>query len=135
MKLHPVWAAMLLYLCTSCDPASTRLRQFQVQGERLYQENCSNCHQPDGSGLARLYPPVNDPNLLQHADRIVCAIRYGVNGPITIGGKTFDQPMVAVDRLSDLEIAEIITYMTTTWGGWERITEPDSVRLMSERCR
>ncbi|NJM93541.1 MAG: cytochrome c [Cytophagales bacterium] len=29
-------------------------------GERLYQEYCSSCHQPDGSGVPGMYPPVKE---------------------------------------------------------------------------
>ena len=120
----------IVMMLMSCDPSAVKLRQFAVQGEQLYLENCSQCHQTDGTGLALLYPPLADNELLSRPDRIACAIRYGAEGPKEIGGKTFNQPMAAVEKLTDLEVAEIITYLTTTWGGSKQIIEADTVQQL-----
>lgn len=127
--------ATMALLTASCDPASVRKRQFVVQGERLYLENCSNCHQPDGSGLALLYPPLNDPEIVNQPQRIACAIRNGVAGEKQIAGKKFNQPMSAIDNLTDLEIAEIITFLTTTWGQGHQTTEAKTVQELIDNCR
>ena len=42
------------FSCTS-DP---KFDQYFVQGEKLYLQHCSNCHQKGGEGLGLLYPPV-----------------------------------------------------------------------------
>ena len=122
-------------LLIACDPAAVKLRQFAVQGEQLYLENCSQCHQADGEGLALLYPPLADDELLSRPDRIACAIRYGADGPKEIGGKTFNQPMAAVEKLTDLEVAEILTFLTTSWGRNQQITEADTVQQLVKNCR
>lgn len=124
-----------ILMLNGCDPYAVRLSQFTVQGKQLYMENCSQCHQVDGKGLSLLYPPLADEELLSHTDRIACAIRYGVSGPKEIGGKIFNQPMAAVEILTDLEIAEIITFLTTTWGGHSQLTDADTVRQLVNKCR
>ncbi|NQZ78447.1 MAG: cytochrome c, partial [Ekhidna sp.] len=35
-----------------------RLKQYRVQGAKIYATYCANCHQQDGKGLASLYPPL-----------------------------------------------------------------------------
>ena len=134
-KVHcGITSLAILMLLMACDPAAVKLRQFTVQGEQLYLENCSQCHQADGKGLALLYPPLADQELLSRPDRIACAIRYGANGPREISGKIFNQPMAAVENLTDLEVAEIITYLSATWGGSQRIIEADTVQLLVKKC-
>src|SRR5690606_41839566 len=43
-------------------------------------------------------------------------IRNGISGPITVNGIEFVQPMPGIPTLTDLEIAEIMTYIYNTWG-------------------
>jgi cytochrome c551 len=42
-------------------------------------------------------------------------MKYGSDGNLTVNGKTFVQPMPGVASLTDLEIAEIATYIYNTW--------------------
>lgn len=101
------FAAMLL---TSCgDP---KFDQYFVQGGKLYTRHCSNCHQADGKGLGLLYPPVDVSDFMDnHIDETLCLMKYGVSGEITVNGKVFNKPMPGVPSLTDLEIAEIATYI------------------------
>ncbi len=135
MKLRIPSIFLISIALTSCDSASPRLRQFQVQGERLYEQHCSNCHQPDGSGLASLYPPLRIDTLVTSPARIACAVHYGVKDTLEIGGKIYRQPMAALERLTDLEIAEIITFLSTRWGTKSNTTEPMEIRQMLQNCR
>jgi cytochrome c551 len=102
---------------STADTSSIKFRQYYVQGEKLYQKHCSNCHQKDGTGLGLLYPPLAKSDYLeQNFDSVICLIRYGRSGPIIVNGKKFDQPMPPIPALGDLEIAEITTYIYNTWG-------------------
>ncbi|MFA0963086.1 cytochrome c [Roseivirga sp. BDSF3-8] len=111
------------------DPAeqrrtTIRMRQYKIQGKTLYNTECAQCHQEDGSGFAQLYPPLKDSDYLQESPgRTICLIKNGLSGEITVNGKTYSQAMPAHDLLTDLEIAEIMTYLYTEWG------TPDQQRL------
>jgi cytochrome c551 len=43
-------------------------------------------------------------------------LKYGINGPMIVNNVEFNQPMPANPDLTDLEIAEILTYIGNTWG-------------------
>jgi len=89
-----------------------KMRQYIANGKILYQENCSNCHQPDGSGLGQLYPPLVDSDfMLEDVERTICIIKNGVKGEIMVNGQLFNQEMPPNPYLTNLEAAQIATYI------------------------
>jgi len=89
-----------------------RLKQYMREGRKLYKQHCSNCHQHDGSGLAKLYPPLKDSDyMLNNKADVLCGMRHGQKGEIVVNGVTFNQEMPGIPALTDLEIAEIATYV------------------------
>jgi cytochrome c553 len=112
-----------------------RLRQYLVEGKRLYDVYCANCHQKDGTGLARLYPPLkNSDYLIPNKDKVICGIRYGQQGEITVNGVMFNQPMPANLNITDLEIAEIATFIYTEFADSVQIITINEVRKILENC-
>jgi len=123
------------FLLLACGRPSPKFSQYYVQGEKLYIKHCSNCHQVDGSGLARLYPPLNDSDYMQKNFRdVMCLIRYGKSGQLMINGQQFNQPMPAVPSLTDLEIAEIGTYIYNSWGHQRGIVEVKEATEILSSC-
>ena len=106
---------------TSDRRYSIRMRQYKIQGKTLYNKECAQCHQEDGSGFAQLYPPLKDSDYLQEdVQRAFCIIRNGLSEEIEVNGKTYRQAMPAHTRLTNLEIAEIMTYVYSEWGTEEQ---------------
>ncbi|MFZ9982300.1 MAG: c-type cytochrome [Cyclobacteriaceae bacterium] len=127
-----VFAAIIIAACGNHNP---KLAQYMVHGERLYQQHCSNCHQPDGKGFGLLYPPLaNADYLKKKKDSIICIIRNGMSGPVTVNGQIYDQAMPGNEKLTDLEIAEILTYIYVTWEGENEATDVNMVRAGASRC-
>lgn len=112
-----------------------RLMQYLSEGKRLYELYCANCHQTDGTGLARLYPPLkNSDYMLQNREKVICGIRHGQQGEIIVNGIVFNQPMPANPGITDLEIAEIATYIYTVFGDTTQIVTINEVRKILENC-
>jgi mono/diheme cytochrome c family protein len=89
-----------------------------ARGASVYIDNCSACHRTDGQGYTRVFPalagnPVvlgNDPTSLIH---IVLA---GDTLPATqTAPSTFSMPAFAW-RLSDQEVADVVTFIRGSWG-------------------
>ena len=94
-----------------------RFQQYLVQGQQLYAQHCSNCHQEDGEGLAQLIPPLAQSDyMLAAVDRTLCIIKYGLQRPIIVNGQDYQQMMPANLALRDIEVAQIATYIYNTWG-------------------
>ena len=90
-----------------------RLKQYMIQGKRLYGIHCGNCHQPNGEGLGRLYPPLQSSDYLRAAElsEIICQMKYGKAGEMLVNGVVYNQQMPGNDALTNIEIAEITTYI------------------------
>lgn len=126
---------LLAFIFSSCaSKEELKFRQYMNQGKRLYNTNCANCHQPDGSGLGQLFPPLTNDFSKKNKALIICGIRYGIEGPLEINGTTYNGQMPPNVHLSHLEIAEIITYINNSWGNNDLLTSTDQVKKALNFC-
>lgn len=129
-----IW--ILEFLFSSCTIKSTKLQQYLSQGQVLYEKNCSNCHQKTGKGLGLLYPPLAASDYFENNfDASVCLMKNGTKGELTVNGKIFNKPMPGVPSLTELEIAEIATYISNSWGQQNGIVEISRVTSALKACR
>ncbi|MFA9213024.1 MAG: cytochrome c [Candidatus Methylacidiphilales bacterium] len=83
-----------------------------ASGYQLYEKNCSNCHQTDGTGLAQLYPTlVNSDFIKNNPTAIDSIIKYGQKGSIMVNGIEYNMAMPGNNKLSDFEIKQIASYV------------------------
>ena len=114
----------------------TRYNQYMVLGKKLYKENCANCHQDDGTGLRRLYPPLKDSDFLQNdLTDILCIIRNGRKNPVTVNGIEFDQEMPDNPALTNLDIAAISTYVMSHFGKKPILVQPEDIQALTGKCK
>jgi mono/diheme cytochrome c family protein len=79
--------------------------------------HCQNCHGKQGEGLANLIPPLTDTLYLKkNKNNIACFIKNGMSGPVIINNKLYDGKMPSEAHLSNIEIAQVITYLTNSFG-------------------
>jgi cytochrome c551 len=124
--------AYCLLLSCSNDP---KFNQYYVQGEQLYVKNCSNCHQKNGKGLGLVYPPVDQSDYLdKNFEAVLCLMKYGTKGELVVNGKTFNQPMPGIPTLTDLEIAELATYLYNNWERKRGLVDVKEATAVIEKC-
>lgn len=113
---------------TSCQSEEKiKLEQYYIGGKELYEQNCANCHQKDGKGLQSLYPPIAGSDYLKDKKKVIYIIKNGLAGEILVNGKKYNQPMPANNQLTNLDIAEVVTYIYNEWNGETKITEVKDV--------
>ena len=113
-----------------------KFAKYMIQGKQLYTTHCSNCHQEKGDGLGKLFPPLAKSDyMLADIPRSICAIKNGLKGEIKVNGKTYNQAMPALNRLSNLEIAEISTYIYNSWGNEKGMIEIETVEESLSNCQ
>lgn len=129
-------AVTLLISCNSKQHKDyVEFRQYYVKGEQLYQRHCSNCHQTDGSGLRSLYPPLDSSDfMVNNFHQVICLIRNGKSGEMIVNGKSFNQTMPANQSLSDIEIAQIATYIYNTWSHEHGLIEVREASSILSSC-
>jgi mono/diheme cytochrome c family protein len=87
-------------------------------GKRVFTTICQVCHQPNGQGLPGVYPPLAGSEWAQGSEeRIIRIVLLGLNGPITVEGKDFNNAMAPLGvTLKDDQIANALTYVRQEWG-------------------
>jgi hypothetical protein len=100
---------------------------WEIIGERTYQENCASCHAQGES--TRRVPPLRDhvPNIF-HADGgrtyLIDFILFGLEGGIQVNNQIYEsRHPVYKDRLSNEEIAAALNYTLVSWNNRERLTD------------
>ena len=106
------------------------------QGKVLYTRLCANCHQENGEGLHGLVPPLAKADYLTtHRSALPCVIRRGLKGNITVNGVTYGtQEMLGLKDMTEYEMANVLNYVSTTWGNAEKIWTADEVRDGFKNC-
>lgn len=105
--------------------------QYMVEGQKLYNMYCSNCHQHNGQGLGSVFPPLNDPEHMEaNFEQVICLIKNGQRGGIAMNDTTITDPMPGAPHLSNLEIAQITTYIYNSWGHRKGITTADEIAVV-----
>jgi mono/diheme cytochrome c family protein len=88
-----------------------------ANGEKLYKGSCVGCHELDGSGAPRIYPPLPGNANLQSTDPL-STIRIVLDGAETIttprAPNTGSMPGYA--KMSDQDVADVVTYVRNAWG-------------------
>ena len=93
------------------------LEQQVRAGAALFNGTCSVCHQANGQGMEGVFPPLAGSDLLaREQQRAISIALNGLAGPVTVNGKTYDSVMPPMSQLNDDEIADILTYVTHSWG-------------------
>jgi mono/diheme cytochrome c family protein len=131
-----------LVLLASCNTKtdnqqtySPKFQQYYVQGEVLYKKHCSNCHQVNGKGLGRLYPPVDQSDFMDsNFEDVICAIKYGKQGFLKVNGIDYNMTMSGNAGLTELEVAEITTYIYNTWSHKKGLVDVKEVTQILSRC-
>lgn len=115
--------------------SGVKFDQYYVKGEQLYIANCSNCHQKTGTGLGLVYPPLNKSDFIDNnMNEVLCLIRNGKSGELAVNGKIYNQAMPPNPNLTDLDIAEIATYIYNSWERKKGIIEVTRVSSVLNEC-
>jgi nitrite reductase (NO-forming) len=86
-------------------------------GQALFAGTCSTCHQADGRGLPDIFPPLAGSDfLMADKERSIGVVINGLQGPVTVNGKTWTSIMPPLSYLADDEIANILTHVRNSWG-------------------
>lgn len=99
-----------------------------ASGEKIYRNACIACHEVDGSGAPRIYPPLPGNANLQSADPL-STLRLILDGAQSVTTPRAPNPgsMPAYANLSDQEIADVATYIRNAFGNSAPAVTADDV--------
>ncbi|PST82907.1 copper oxidase [Pedobacter yulinensis] len=142
LTLCIITVATILGMFLSCQSQEELdMRNYLSNGRSLYEVKCRNCHGEQGEGLGELAPPLTDSlSLKKKKKQLSCIIKNGLEGEIQVHGKVYNEKMPAFTELTDMEVAQLIVYITNSFGNsqghypYNRVTEdlkncPSSAQL------
>ena len=83
------------------------LDELKAAGEKVYAANCAACHQATGKGVPPAFPPLDGSKVVTGPKAAQIAL--------VLKGKP-GTAMAAFERLSDTELAAVITHTRNSWG-------------------
>lgn len=101
-------------LTTAVDPAETVADAGTDKGKEIYNNTCKACHQENGQGLPKSFPPLAKSDFLGDRKAVIEQIINGKTGPMTVNGEEYNSAMPP-QALNDQEIADVLTYVYSSW--------------------
>jgi mono/diheme cytochrome c family protein len=98
-------------------------------GKKTYDMVCGACHQADGNGVPGMNPPLSKTEwVLGDKARLINVVLKGLTEPIEINEESYNAIMPAQDYLSDVEIANVLTYIRNNFGNKASAISADEVK-------
>jgi mono/diheme cytochrome c family protein len=88
-----------------------------TEGEALFKQHCSVCHQADGSGTPGLAPPLKGAHwgrLLRERAFLPRVVAFGMTGSIKVGDAVYNGAMPGQRQLSDADLASVLNHVAGT---------------------
>jgi mono/diheme cytochrome c family protein len=129
-------AVLLVAVAAACGktkeplPPDAADRDPSLLAARMeYRSICAVCHGKDGAGASALFPPLQGSPWTTYApEAMIRVVLHGLEGPLTVNDKEFMNKMAPLGgRLSDAQIAEVLTYVRKSWGNTGSAVSADEV--------
>lgn len=105
-------------------------------GKKVYDQYCIVCHQVDGQGVPNAFPPLSETEYVSgDTDRLIGIVLNGLNGEIEVNGQVYNGVMVAHDFLSDQEVADVLTYVRSSFGNSAAAVTPEQVAAVRSQAQ
>jgi len=103
--------------------------QRRELGQATYARVCAACHQPEGQGLGDSFPPLAHSDYLASTSKsqLIGHVVHGLQGPVTVNGRTYNSVMPPMAFLSDDEIAGALTFARSSFGNALDAVKPEEV--------
>jgi len=131
MKISVTVYGILLVLINLFLFQDTELKQSMARGNEIYADFCVTCHLQKGEGVPYTFPPLAKSDYLKaNRENSIKAIKYGLQGEITVNGVTYNSAMAGLG-LEDDEVADVMNYISNSWGNTSEsiVTEEEVARI------
>lgn len=86
-------------------------------GKAVYDKYCLVCHQSDGSGVPGMHPPLEPGSWVGNPpEELIAIMMKGLSGKVEVNGEIYNSFMPSQAQLSNEEIADVLTYIRSSFG-------------------
>jgi mono/diheme cytochrome c family protein len=108
---------LLLFFSFTWSPTQNKLQASIDRGKIVYTSRCLTCHQVDGSGVPNMNPPlIKTKWVLGDKTALIEIVLKGMNTGVEIDGMRYHNVMASHADLTDLQIADALTYVRNSFG-------------------
>jgi len=109
-----------------------------ADGHDIFKSNCAICHQASAKGVPGTFPPLADSigsYVAIPAGRayLVHVVSFGMTGPISVHGHTYNGVMQPWPNLKNQDIALVLNYVLTTFNA--KVLPTDFSPLTSDEVK
>ena len=104
-----------------------------ARGKKIFLANCATCHQASGTGVAGQYPPLAGSEYVTGGTRrLGMILMKGLQGPLTVTGAQYGSAVMQPweKTLTDVKIADVLTYIRSEWGNNAPPVAPEGVAAL-----
>lgn len=127
-RLKGLTLISILFLLSAVLLSQTNKLQASVErGKKVYAERCLTCHQIDGGGVMNMNPPLTKTKwVLGDKPQLIQIVLKGLNTGVEVDGIEYHNVMASHADLSDLQVADVLTYVRNSFGNKAKaVTEAD----------
>jgi mono/diheme cytochrome c family protein len=111
-------------------PAQGQLAASMTRGKQVYLQQCLACHQADAGGVEGMNPSlIKAKFVLGDKAALVKIVLNGLNG-VEIDGDSYNGVMAPHADLTDLQIADVLTYIRRSFGNKASAITPAQVKAI-----
>ena len=106
-------------------------------GAVVFSARCAVCHQMNGKGIPGVYPNLAGSKFATGTPEIpIRIVLHGFNGAIVRNGITYNGVMQPWQNdLSDQQIADVLTFVRSSWGNSAPAVDPALVKKIRESTK
>lgn len=114
-KTEPVDSDAMTAEIEKVLPENTQ--EIEHAGKAIYDKYCLTCHKADGQGVPNVHPPLGPGSWVEREPKVLVSIMLkGLNGKIEVNGVTYNGYMPSMANLSDQEMADVLSYVRSSFG-------------------
>jgi mono/diheme cytochrome c family protein len=134
MKRMSVFFVMAIGLMSQTKkpavPAQGGMQASITRGKQVYMEQCLSCHQADAGGVQGMNPSlIKAKFVLGDKATLVKIVLNGLTG-VEIDGDSYNGVMAPHADLTDLQIADVLTYVRNNFGNKASAITPAQVKAI-----
>ncbi len=116
-----------------CGVRKSAYRLSLDSGKRVYVLLCMSCHQPDGIGVPKIGPSLNTKTVVGDKKKIIELVIRGSSVSKEMNDAAYNKIMPPNPKISDQEIADVLTYIRNSFGNKASVVKVSDVKLVRDK--
>lgn len=129
--MKKVFVFLVFSTCIIYVASTQRAQTSKQKGNALYKQYCLTCHQADGGGVPRMNPPlIKTSYVMGDKKKLIKWVLQGSVEKVPIDGQTYSNNMPPQAYLTDQQIADVLTYIRSSFGNKSSAILPTDVKAV-----